>query len=341
MNTKIDWYKEVLELEPGSKVFFPLAKMLADDGRAAEAVTILRQGLDRHPDHLEAKLLCIELVLAVHGVDGGVVRDVERLADTMGAYPGFWQTWADILEDQDERDCACAVQFLAAHFQGNDVTWAEVLERGLKAVLGESSEHAVARPRPAAGARDMAATRVAAATVAAAFVEDGGEDEPEEDGGDAGASFAFSEAPQPFHEDDVPVSAFEDDMDIDGGGAILGADESRDDDVDDEADDGDESISVRTRTMAVLLEDQGDYSGALDIYKELLAAAEPGPRRDDLAQRIAGLTDKLSGLAKPDAGDKAASDTRPHDVADALKGKTKLMSTLEALASRLEARAAG
>ena len=43
MTEKIEWYKEVLELEPNSKVFFPLARMLAEEQRTDEAVEILEQ----------------------------------------------------------------------------------------------------------------------------------------------------------------------------------------------------------------------------------------------------------------------------------------------------------
>ena len=48
MTEKIEWYKEVLELEPNSKVFFPLARMLAEEQRFDEAVAVLEHGLERH-----------------------------------------------------------------------------------------------------------------------------------------------------------------------------------------------------------------------------------------------------------------------------------------------------
>ena len=48
MTEKIEWYKEVLELEPNSKVFFPLARLLSEAGRTDEAVEILEQGSIEH-----------------------------------------------------------------------------------------------------------------------------------------------------------------------------------------------------------------------------------------------------------------------------------------------------
>ncbi|NMC48683.1 MAG: tetratricopeptide repeat protein, partial [Desulfovibrio sp.] len=41
MIEKIDLYREVLAIEPNSKVFFPLARELAEAGRVDEAIRIL------------------------------------------------------------------------------------------------------------------------------------------------------------------------------------------------------------------------------------------------------------------------------------------------------------
>ena len=54
MKAKIEWYREVLELEPGSKVFFPLARLLGQSGETQEAIRVLRMGLARHPEYIEA-----------------------------------------------------------------------------------------------------------------------------------------------------------------------------------------------------------------------------------------------------------------------------------------------
>ena len=56
MMDKIEWYREVLELEPSSKLFFPLARLLVEDGQPEAALETLRRGLERHPEFLEARL---------------------------------------------------------------------------------------------------------------------------------------------------------------------------------------------------------------------------------------------------------------------------------------------
>ncbi len=62
MSKKIEWYQEVLSLEPGSRVFFPLAKLFVENGMPEDAVITLCRGLDRHPDYLEARMLLVELL---------------------------------------------------------------------------------------------------------------------------------------------------------------------------------------------------------------------------------------------------------------------------------------
>ena len=47
MMEKIEWYQEVLKLDPDSKVFFPLAKLLRDSQQPDKAIEVLRAGL-RH-----------------------------------------------------------------------------------------------------------------------------------------------------------------------------------------------------------------------------------------------------------------------------------------------------
>ena len=83
--------------------------------------------------------------------------------------------------------------------------------------------------------------------------------------------------------------------------------------------------------MAEVLAEQGDLQGALDIYTELAAAAAAGSSEQEvLQQRIAMLRTQLEGAA--------VEDLVPPSP-DMAAGKDKLISMLEALAERVEARA--
>ena len=53
MSEKIEWYKEVLTLEPNSKLFFPLARMLAEEGLIEKLVGNL-------PNHINGAPVIIE-----------------------------------------------------------------------------------------------------------------------------------------------------------------------------------------------------------------------------------------------------------------------------------------
>ncbi len=94
---------------------------------------------------------------------------------------------------------------------------------------------------------------------------------------------------------------------------------------------GDEVFSLRTRSMADVLAEQGDLRGALDIYAELLAAAVNVHERAELQQCVDALMARLEGQSGQDesiAGSPAE-----------FSGKEKLITVLEALAERVEARA--
>jgi tetratricopeptide (TPR) repeat protein len=259
MKTKIKWFKEVLELEPGSKVFFPLAKLYFEDGETDEAVSTLRSGLERNPDHLEARILLVEILMQIGELDAAQ-EEVEAVAGVLSNYPSFWRAWTQTMAHRS-KDGALALSFLASQFQGKTISWSKIMEKGLE-------------------------------------------------------------------------SLFE------GGEGLFGAVETSRSVRTDEA-------TVRTRTMARILAEQGDYQGALEIYEELAEAAA-GPRREELEVNAAEMREKLeqarasksSVLEDVEEDSEEGEEAGEEESETPLPGKEKLLSTLEALADRLEARAA-
>ncbi len=275
MKQKIEWYREVLELEPSSRVFFPLAKLLAQDERPAEAVEVLRQGLLRRPDHVEARLLLVELLSRL-GDEQALDTEMAGLEELLSAYPAFWKVWSGRLSRRPNmQDAALAGRFLSLTFQGQEVSWAEVIEEGLRALAGvgvSAPDRTVVVPASETFTPEAVTPEFMAvpAVEAPSFVEMD-EEEPEE----------------PF--------------------------------------------SLRTRSMADVLAEQGDIKGALEIYHELGAGASE-QERAELAERITELEGRLES-SPPDAqapGEKAAA-----PGADG----ARLVDLLESLAKRLEARA--
>ena len=128
MTEKIEWYREVLELEPNSKVFLPLAKLLVEENGDSQAIDILQRGLDRHPDFLEARLFLIELLYKT-GKNDERDAEVKKLGKMFATYAGFWQAWAACLSGDNEQDTASVLRFLAATFLHGPLSLHEVLNR--------------------------------------------------------------------------------------------------------------------------------------------------------------------------------------------------------------------
>ncbi len=143
MQSKIEWYQEVLALEPSSKVFFPLARLYVEMGSHEKAVTTLRMGLDRHPDYLEARLLLVE-TLAKLDRDSEAKAAVAPLTRLFSSYPSFWKMWgASVSEGND--DIAGAMAFLFSALHGSPMSWSDVMAEGIKQLTGVSVAEGAAK----------------------------------------------------------------------------------------------------------------------------------------------------------------------------------------------------
>ncbi|MFV0422102.1 tetratricopeptide repeat protein [Oleidesulfovibrio sp.] len=316
MNEKIKWYREVLELEPSSKVFFPLARLFSDNGQFAEAVETLRQGLDRHPEHLEARMLLIECLDSL-GRELEADDEAEALSERLRKYPQFWQAWGRSMASRpDSRDASLALDFLAASFGDSPVSWAAVIEQGLRSLSAdgcnasaESKTGGFASPAMSVSAQDIESVAAAAVTT------------------EAQAGISSDEASD-FIFEEPESSAAEQVADVSGFSVSENAAEQGNDDFDVE---DDEPLSLRTRSMADVLAQQGDIKGAMEILDELLAGTMDSEVRRDILARKESLT--LIGSASTSSKDAQAEQP--------LHSKHKLLTMLESLAERLEARAAG
>ncbi|MFT3958143.1 MAG: tetratricopeptide repeat protein [Desulfovibrio sp.] len=350
MTEKIEWYKEVLELEPNSKVFFPLARLLSEAGRTDEAVELLDQGLARHEEFLEARLFLIELLHTDNRLEA-CEKQVGRLTKMFSTYAGFWQAWAACINAAgDAPDTAAVLRFLALNFSRGPVSLHDVINHGLASMAdagaGAPAEvraqaASPAGPEVAAAPADMQPARVAAESPVVAAVPAAHDLHVNLDahGEDAGVHDSIDFDPDLAMADDDALPA-----DAGGGVASMlagGADAyaaytapvTRSETVVvDDADEGEERFSLRTRSMAEVLAEQGDIKGALDIYHELAAAAVHPEESADLRQRITTLTARLGNAQTVDS-------VQPAATAEHASGKDKLISMLEALAERVEARA--
>lgn len=344
MKEKIEWYKEVLELEPGSRIFFPLAKLLAEDGQTDDAVVTLRQGLAKHPDHVEARLMLVELLSRQQSMTA-VRREMDDLSSLFSAYPGFWQAWSEHLaKNPDMRDASVAMRFFSESMQGRKLDWSAVIEAGLKALLFDAPDamdamdapDATETPQvqPAQAGKDAASTDKKPSLSI--------EVKPSPTKSTAQGNHVPAQPPareakgEAETEPTLPAAAplrvvsakLKKQPHKKGGAAEAAAPAPEEAD----AENNEEAFSLRTRTMADILADQGDYAAAAEIYQELAGKASAEDQKELLA-RFAELTARAGESPAP----APAREDDDDSGLDSAEG-SKLVDLLESLAERLEER---
>lgn len=346
MAEKIEWYKEVLELEPNSRVFFPLARLLVEASRQEEAAHVLEHGLARHGEFLEARLFLIEILHSL-GRREACAAQVDKLSQMLSSYAGFWQAWATWLsETRGAADAASALRFLAANLACGPLSLRDVIDRGVESLMAGASGVA-AQPcgrsqqvQPAAGMAVAPVVEPTASPVAGGGSDAAADGAEEDSVFEAPADELFD--PDLAMADDSPLPEQADaDMDMVSVGEgeavspmvapVLADIPAQFGQL--QGEDGEERFSLRTRSMAEVLAEQGDIGGALDIYHELEAVATSAEELAELQARISVLTASLGGH-------EAMQDVEP-EIVDSPAGKNKLIGILEALAERVEARAHG
>lgn len=354
MQEKIKWYQEVLELEPGSKVFFPLARLLVETGQIDAALQTLQQGLIRYPEFIEARLYLID-VLFTHNRSAQCNEQVSALTSLFASYTGFWKAWgAYLAHNEQDKEVSLALTFLAASFQNPHLRLADIFTHGLQNLHAETRPASPtpcgtepSMPSATSGQSESASASLIAEKCHAASVAltnpDFSSVAPDTNDAEtspsalATASIAELSSPQEEMPLTVPplaelVQSLPAPKDY-SAVSDASADASDDDADGDDSEDGEERFSLRTRSMAEVLAEQGDFKNALDIYQELTAQAATPEEQLDLQHRISTLTARMGSVQ----GQPADSPSMP----DTAHGKHRLLSLLETLAVRFEAHAQG
>ncbi len=365
MVEKIEWYREVLELEPNSKVFFPLAKLLVNNNETAKAIEVLEQGLERHPDFMEARLFLIELMYK-NGQQEACSKQIARLSKMFAGYAGFWQAWAVCLASEPgEEDTASIIRFLAAHFLVGPIKISEALDLGLAQIVKnhqkETSQQHMAQAEksqiqppvqeakttatpepqveisiPHTGAAvdleslpDPASENMTTETVEVSSETQAGDIKWEQEVSipeqeeviDALETISISGQDIPTPEEtpitiSEPVTLLpEEDL------------QNQEENVQTEGQgEASASLSVRTRSMAEVLAEQGDYKEAIEIYQELMTSEKNAKELKNMKKRLAELK-KL-----------AAINPEPEEEPAPVHNKERLLGILESLARGVQAR---
>lgn len=139
------WYQEVLSLDPASRIFFPYARLLAETGRRIEAIEVLRSGLTRHPEFLDARLLLIEL-LHEAGQDAAAGLEASGIIESLSRCSALWEIWSRL--PGVRADQAALLLFFGATFREGGPNLAEVFAAGMKALHESDAQQTVPASLP-------------------------------------------------------------------------------------------------------------------------------------------------------------------------------------------------
>ena len=319
------WYQEVLSLDPNSRIFLPYARLLSKLGRSGEAMDVLKAGLSRHPEFLEAKLFLIELLYASgHEAEAGFEAD--SIIDLLGQSPSFWRIWSR--RPGLKADLAAMLVFFSASMQKNGHSLADVFEAGIAALSQEApqvSEKQIAPepapipvPVPEPSPASIPATPEAPQSAPAAFTmpedaqwyaldsvpEDDDIYDDEEVAAPPISALLFAQSAQA----EQPSTSIEPQTEYvpSGNPVPRGILEGK--------------SSLCTRSMARVLEEQGASDEAANIYRELLESCTTSEEEAELKAKLASL---LQNTESP---------------VPAQASNSGVLDMLESLAARLENR---
>ncbi len=131
MQEKISLYEELLEMDPGSRLFLPLARLYLEREDLSRAETTLKTGLTRYPEHFEARLF-LHYILYQQGKEEEAMEHLQMVSEVLCKFPAFWQHWGENMETRGQRNTAVAACFLARNLQGEKLGWLDVLQDGVR-----------------------------------------------------------------------------------------------------------------------------------------------------------------------------------------------------------------
>ncbi len=131
MKDKLELYREILEIEPNSKVFLAYAKLLEYNERIEEALNVLARGIERQPDYLEARLYYIDLLARSDKLESARLQ-LNRLTDIFQSHSSFWLIWSKLIAE-DNPTISTTLGLLGTLFNDPSLSLLEILQSGIHA----------------------------------------------------------------------------------------------------------------------------------------------------------------------------------------------------------------
>ncbi|MBT8764012.1 tetratricopeptide repeat protein [Desulfohalobiaceae bacterium Ax17] len=338
MQDKIDFYEEVLALDPHSKLFFPLARLYLESKQTQKALEVLQAGLEKYPEHLEARLLLANIYFW-QGLEEQGEKICVEIFELLKKNSFFWTTLEHFWARKSQEDLALAFKFIAEHAQGQELTWSSVLKAGLLALEkrpevnakglteGEGVENRSEQETLTSSPKSIQ-ERVSTSAKDLSLEHEQLSEQETDDKGPEGA-----QAEEIF----ARTGTYQD-----GTRAVVAVDKEPDGEFEEveEVEELNFEEEARTRSLADLLFEQEEYVKALDIYEELWRSSLPGTERKEIEERIKEIKELLASqenrpeqeVSGETAGSEEASSGENIEQAE-------VVDFLSSLAERLEARA--
>ncbi len=323
MIDKLELYKEIVELDPNSRVFFTYAQLLEKESRVDEALDALALGLEKQPDYIEARLYYIDLLARNDKLESAHIQ-LNKFTEIFKKYPGFWYTWSTLTASENPT-ISSTLALLSTFFTNPTISFVEILQAG----IDQYQSGKISTPSSPSNGTPS----------------NNSQEEPKEEITTTEKIEQVQPADiiqtQVILEENSPQTLelnTHSDINTTDDFVVLLAEpklnELEDNILDESIDESIPKASIQTRSMADLLAEQGDTVGAVKIYSELLEKAN-GIEKAELIKRIQALKDN-----KFDTIETITVIEEPKPTPEKTKGMSVRMQTmLGNLATRLEKRA--
>ncbi len=308
MSERLELYKEIIELDPQSRVFFKYAQLLEKEQRVDEALSALARGLEFQPDFMEARLYYIDLLTRNDRLESASIQ-LHKFTSLFKKYPAFWLTWSKLTMEENST-VGSTLALLSALFNNPSLSVMQIFQAGLQSYTDQISTAKMPTNAQNPIAQDLRTNK------------------------------AETEHPLSVSDTITAILASNDSLSSLSSMDIFDSkDASFDTDFLQEDFNEEVSIksSVHTRSMADLLAEQGDIQGAIAIYSELLEKAS-GHEKEEVAKRLNSLRNHFEVAEHANTSSNQPTKNSEKNQSEK-KLAPRMQSMLERLADRLEDRA--
>lgn len=155
MKNTLHLFDELLEHDPGSKIFLPLARLYRRHGYLQRAIEVVQKGIAHHPDYLEAHFFLIELFYDTGQVDTAEAQ-AHAIFEKLLVFDKFWRALQDHYSKNQHEDMRLACFLIEGQAKKTPIDLLKLLSSGITHYL----EHKHSQDSPREPEQDLDAEEV-------------------------------------------------------------------------------------------------------------------------------------------------------------------------------------